>query len=202
MKDHSALLIVDVQKDFCPGGALPVSGGDQVVGLLNVCIEHALRHGAPVFASRDWHPNESSHFKGHGGPWPIHCVQHTPGAEFHPGLKLPADAVIISKGDSPADNGYSAFEGRDEHGHSLLSLLQEKGIRVLYVGGLATDYCVKATVVDARKQGFVVYVLSDATRPVNLRPDDEWDAVHAMMEVGANFINSDELDATDPGRVS
>src|SRR5205823_2672554 len=125
---HSALLVVDVQNDFCPGGALAVAEGDKVVPPLNAVAARLAAAGRPVFASRDWHPRNTRHFKEQGGPWPAHCVQGTPGAAFHPDLRLPQDAVIISKGTDVADDGYSAFEGHDAQGRLLATDLQNGGV--------------------------------------------------------------------------
>jgi nicotinamidase/pyrazinamidase len=134
------LLIVDMQNDFCSGGALPVPDGDRVVSALNQYIDEAIAHGMTVYASRDWHPAVTRHFKQHGGPWPAHCVQGTHGARFHPNLRLPATAVVVTKGEDLNSAGYSAFEGRTSEGRAFLTDLGERGIRHLYVGGLATDY--------------------------------------------------------------
>jgi nicotinamidase/pyrazinamidase len=142
-KFQSALLLVDVQNDFCPGGALAVPQGDRVVPALNSYIAHADAQGWPVYVSRDWHPPVTRHFKELGGPWPPHCVQNSSGARFHEGLKLPPDSIVITKGEDPEDHGYSAFEGRTPAGKTFLADLREKGVNHLYVGGLATDYCVK-----------------------------------------------------------
>ena len=158
---HSALLLVDVQNDFCPGGALPVPSGDRVIPVLNTLSQQFSDVGLAVFASRDWHPPDTTHFKTHGGPWPPHCVAGTPGAQFHPGLRLPHDTIVVSKGQGKRDDGYSAFEGTSSDGRTLPEHLRERGITHLYVGGLATDYCVRASVLDARKAGLDVTVVAD-----------------------------------------
>src|SRR5512132_161077 len=142
---RSALLIVDVQKDFCPGGALPAPGGDRIIPALNRHLAEARERGLPVYASRDWHPAVTSHFKEYGGEWPPHCVQGSAGAQFHGDLKLPADAIVISKGDDAAKPGYSAVDGHTSDGEKLLHELRDRHVTRLYVGGIATDYCVKAT---------------------------------------------------------
>lgn len=158
-----ALLVVDVQNDFCAGGTLAVPGAEAVIPVLNAYLDLFLKRAVPIFASRDWHPRQSSHFK----RWPEHCIQHTSGAQFHPDLRLPPGAHIISKGMNPDEDAYSAFQAIDEHGRQLDQLLKLKGIRELYVGGLATDYCVKATVRDALQAGYLVTLLLDGIRAVN-----------------------------------
>jgi nicotinamidase/pyrazinamidase len=182
---RSALLLVDVQNDFCPGGALAVSGGDRVVGALNRYIKAATTLGTRVYASRDWHPPITTHFTSQGGEWPIHCVRDTKGAEFHPGLELPPHTTIITKGDSPDKPGYSAFDGHTADATSLLTDLRKRHIDHLYVGGLATDYCVKHSVLDALKEGLQVTVLEDAIAGVDVHPGDSAAAIEQMREAGA-----------------
>lgn len=189
MRD-TALLIVDVQNDFCPGGALPVPEGDAVVVPLNALAEKVAREGGLVVASRDWHPRTTRHFAEFGGKWPVHCVQSTPGAEFHPDLRLPEGTVIVSKGTSEQDDGYSAFEGRTDEGKTLQEVLSERGIRKVLVGGLATDYCVRASALDALQHGYEVYLLTDAIRGVNLQPDDSARAVAEMESAGAKLTTT------------
>ena len=193
MPDH-ALLIVDVQNDFCPGGALPVQSGDRVVPVLNAYIERFTRLGLPVYASRDWHPAETRHFQARGGPWPAHCVQGTAGAEFHPGLKLPRTAHIITKGTSSEDHGYSAFEGVTEQGGELAAALKNAGIRTLYVGGLATDYCVHTSVMDARVADFAVVLLLDAVRGIDVQEGDVARALDEMVRAGARTATLATID--------
>lgn len=182
---ETALLIVDVQNDFCPGGALPVADGDRVVPVLNEYIRRARSTGAAVFASRDWHPHESAHFRTGGGPWPPHCVQGTPGAAFHPALDLPDDATIVTKGDSPRDDGYSAFDGHVEAGRRLADTLHEIDVRTVQIGGLATDYCVRATALDAIRNGFEVVLLLDAIRGIDVNEGDIASALDEMIRAGA-----------------
>jgi nicotinamidase/pyrazinamidase len=182
--EHDALLIVDVQRDFLPGGSLAVAGGDAVVPLLDRYLELARAKGIPAFASRDWHPRDHCSFRAQGGPWPEHCVAGTTGAEFAPGLALPHDAIVIDKAVGAGADAYSAFEGTD-----LAARLRERGVRRLLVGGLATDYCVLSTVRDARKAGFEVLLLADAVRAVNARPGDGERAEREMRELGAIFVN-------------
>src|SRR6266508_4454154 len=142
MQAKDALIIVDVQNDFCPGGALAVSGGDEVVPVLNRAIERFAEAGLPIFATRDWHPERTNHFKTYGGIWPMHCVRGTRGAEFHAKLKLANDAVVVSKGMASDEDSYSGFQATDASGTRLAELLRRKGIERIVVGGLATDYCV------------------------------------------------------------
>ena len=183
--DKSALLIVDVQTDFCPDGALPAPGGDRILPALNRYLADARERGMPVYASRDWHPAVTTHFRAYGGEWPPHCVQGTAGAQFHPGLKLPADAIVISKGDSPDRSGYSAFDGHTPQGTALLDDLHERRIDRLYVAGIATEYCVKATVLDARRFGLRVSVLPDAIAGIDVQPGDADRALEEMSNAGA-----------------
>jgi len=182
--EHDAILIVDVQRDFLPGGNLAVAAGDEVVPVLNRYLELARAKGLPVFASRDWHPRNHCSFRARGGPWPEHCVAGTPGAAFAPGLELPEDATVIDKATGPDADAYSAFQGTD-----LASRLRERGVKRLLVGGLATDYCVLSTVRDARKAGFDVLLLADAVRAVNARPGDGERAEGEMRREGASFID-------------
>jgi nicotinamidase/pyrazinamidase len=177
---EEALLIVDVQVDFLPGGGLPVPLGDEVVPVLNRYIEAARGKGVPVFASRDWHPERHCSFRAQGGPWPPHCVAGSPGAEFAPGLKLPPDAGLVSKATREAPDAYSAFSGTD-----LARRLRELGVKRLLVGGLATDYCVVNTVRDALVAGFEVRLLTDAIRAVDVQPGDGERAEREMRAAGA-----------------
>ena len=180
LDDGDALLIVDVQLDFCPGGALPIEGGHEVVPVLNRWIAAADDADVPVFASRDWHPRHHLSFSESGGDWPVHCVQDSDGARFHPGLKLPASATIVTKGVRFDRDQYSAF---DETG--LGTELRKRGVRRVWVGGLAQDVCVRATVLDARRQGFDAVVIADAIRPVTRAGGDR--ANEDMREAGARF---------------
>jgi nicotinamidase/pyrazinamidase len=185
MLAHDALIIVDVQNDFCPGGALAVKDGDQVVPVLNRYIEKFSRAGLPIFATRDWHPQKTIHFNTYGGQWPPHCIQGTTGAEFRADLALPQDVVIVSAGMAPDEEGYSGFEGRDHKGVGLSDLLRTYSVERIFVGGLATDYCVKHTVIDGLKQGFKVVLLEDAVCGVNLDPNDSKRAIDEMLRAGA-----------------
>jgi nicotinamidase/pyrazinamidase len=180
--DKRALIVVDVQNDFCPGGSLAVERGDEVVAPLNRLIEEFLSRGEPVFKSRDWHPARTKHFARYGGTWPVHCVQNTRGAEFHPDLLDDPRIEIVSKGLGD-ENNYSAFDGT-----TLAAALREQGVEEVWVGGLATDYCVKQTVLDALSHGFRVKALTDAMRAVNLQPGDDALAIEEMRQAGAEII--------------
>jgi len=191
----SALLLVDVQNDFCPGGALAVPQGDAVVPVLNDYISRFASRGLPVLASRDWHPPETSHFHAGGGPWPPHCVQDTEGAAFHPDLVLPADVIVVTKGTSPTDDGYSAFEATDEAGRAVGERLRAAGVGTLYVGGLATEYCVRASVLDALGQGIDTVLLLDAVRGIDVQPGDVARAVDEMIRASARTATLATIDA-------
>ena len=180
LQPGDTLIVVDVQIDFCPGGALPIEGGDEVVPVLNRWIRAAAEADVPVCASRDWHPLHHISFKESGGPWPVHCVQDSPGARFHPSLQLPPEALIVTKGVRFDRDQYSAF---DETG--LATELRKRRIRRVWVGGLAQDVCVRATVLDARREGFDTIVISDATRPVT--PSGAERAIDEMRQAGACF---------------
>jgi len=186
---EDVLLIVDVQKDFCPGGALPVAEGDQVVPALNRWIEAARLSHALIVASRDWHPADHVSFRARAGPWPTHCVQNTRGADFHPNLRLPTDAMVLSKGTERDKDSYSPFEGTN-----LAEMLRSRGVRRVWVGGLAQDVCVLAAVRDALAAGFEVHLLAEATRPVNVNPGDGQRALEEMRGAGA-VIESGGADA-------
>lgn len=193
MNPLAALLIIDVQNDFCPGGALPVTGGDLVVTPLNRAAKLFAAAGLPVIASRDWHPEITSHFSAYGGSWPPHCVQGSRGAQFHPGLILPPGYLLVSKGTTADGDSYSAFDGRLADGRSLLQLLTSLGVTRIYAGGLATDYCVKETVLAALREGFRVTVLEDAIAGVEVHPGDALLALAEMQAAGASFCPVSEL---------
>jgi len=182
---NSAFLIIDVQKDFCPGGALAAPRGEEVVPVLNRYIRYFQERNVPILATRDWHPAKTSHFKEYGGQWPVHCVQNTPGAQFHPELQLPEKAIVFSKGMNEDSEGYSAFEGLDSAEQRLQDFLKEISVKILYIGGLATDYCVRASVLDALKNGFEVFLLLDAVRGVDVNPGDADKALKEMFKAGA-----------------
>ena len=189
MKLKKALLIVDMQNDFCTGGALAVPDGERIVPILNKYIEKFLKERLPIFASRDWHPKESKHFKKFGGLWPEHCIENTAGARFHPSLRLPKEAIVVSKGMGFDDDSYSAFQAKDDSGTGFGVLLGNLAIEELYIGGLATDYCVKSSVLDALKFAFKVKLLTDAIKGVNIKPGDSEDAINEMERYGAKKIN-------------
>ncbi|HVZ79947.1 MAG TPA: nicotinamidase [bacterium] len=177
-----ALLVVDVQNDFCPGGALAVPEGDKVVPVIN-----SLMPAFPlVIASKDWHPKGSVHFK----KWPPHCVQDTPGADFHPKLDVSKLKKVFLKGTKNKDDGYSAFEATNTN---LAEFLKKEGVEDLYVVGLATDYCVKATALDADKYGFETFVVEDAVAAVNAKPGDGDKALKAMAHAGITLLTADEV---------
>lgn len=179
-----ALIIVDVQNDFCPGGALAVAEGDQVVAPLNKLIEEFLGRGEPVFKSRDWHPAHTKHFQVYGGTWPVHCVQNTKGAEFHPDVIDDIHIRVVSKGLGDTDC-YSAFDETD-----LELQLRRLGVEELWIGGLATDYCVKNTVIDGLRKGFSVKVLRDAIRAVDVNSGDGERAISEMQAAGADIVRT------------
>jgi len=180
-----ALIVVDVQNDFCPGGSLAVPHGDEVIAPLNKLSREFLEHGEPVFKTRDWHLAQTKHFADYGGAWPVHCVQQTKGAEFHPDLIDDVHIRVISKGLGDEDC-YSGFDGTD-----LALQLHRLGVEEVWVGGLATDYCVKNTVLDALTEGFRVIALKDAMRPVELQPGDGDRALTAMREAGAQIVEQE-----------
>jgi len=180
MERGDALLIVDVQNDFCPGGALAVNKGDEVVPVLNQWINQAQRLGVTIYASRDWHPAHHISFKERGGPWPPHCIQGTRGAAFHPDLRLSANVQVISKAQSPDEDSYSAFGGTD-----LAERLRRAGTHRLWVGGLTQDYCVRETSLDAIRGGFEVHVIVEGTRAVNVHPEDGRRALEDVRRAGA-----------------
>jgi len=188
-----ALLIVDVQNDFCPGGALAVPGGDAVIPVLNRIAARAAALGFPVYASRDWHPEDSRHFRTHGGRWPPHCVAGTPGARLHANLDLPPGTLIVTKGVARDADGYTAFEGNIAGRGSLLADLRARGVNELIVGGLATDYCVRASALDARSRGFDVTVVADGIRAVDVEPGDGDRAIEEMKAAGIAIVPSAEV---------
>ena len=190
---YDALVVVDVQNDFCPGGSLAVPDGDRVVPLLNRYIERFRKLKASIYASRDWHPPVTKHFQAYGGVWPPHCVAGTTGAEFHPDLALTPETIMISKGMDPEQDSYSCFQAQDAEGQDFSVSLGERGIQRLFIGGLATDYCVKSTALDALHEGFQVVVLQDAIGAVDVKPGDGERAIEEMRAAGATFATLDNL---------
>ncbi len=187
--ERDALIVVDMQKDFMPGGALPVPDADRIVSTVNAYIDHFVKLDRPIYFTRDWHPSTHLSFKQNGGIWPEHCRQDTEGAEFADGLLLPSDnRFIISKGVSEDFDAYSGFQGTP-----LESLLLERGISRVFVSGVATDYCVKHTLLGAEHLGFRTVLLEDAVKGVDLQPGDSEKAIDAMMQKGAVLCTFEEL---------
>jgi len=193
MKTDPALLIVDVQKDFCPGGSLAVAGGDKIIANLNIYIDSFSRRRFPIFFTRDWHPQVTRHFKKQGGIWPDHCVQNTEGAKFHTKLNVPQGGIVLSKGMDPESDDYSAFNSEDRNGKKFPQILRDLGIQALYVGGLATDYCIKSTVLDALDAKVAVNVLKDAIKGVDVNPGDSQKAIDEMVAKGATLMTTNGL---------
>lgn len=176
-----ALIVVDVQNDFCPDGALPIEEGHAIVPILNRWLEAAIAAGIPVYASRDWHPAQHLSFQQRGGPWPPHCLQDTEGARFHPDLALPDDVVKVTKGVRFDQDQNSAF---DETG--LAHELREQGVSRLWLGGLAQDVCVVATALEGRQAGFEVFLIEEATRPATAQGGR--DALQRMKAAGVRIV--------------
>jgi nicotinamidase/pyrazinamidase len=185
----AALIVVDVQRDFCAGGSLEAPGSDRILPAVNRHIGEAQALGLPVYASRDWHPPVTTHFAAFGGEWPPHCVMDTAGAEFHPDLALPSDAIVVSKGVDPERPGYSAFDGTTPDGTSLVRDLRARGIHHLYIAGMTTEYCVRQTVLDARQAGLRVSVLADAIAALDQHPGDADRALGDMRNAGAEVTH-------------
>ncbi len=189
-----ALLLVDVQRDFV-SGSLAVRDAASILPILNRYIAEFARRGLPIVATRDWHPSGHCSFRAQGGPWPPHCIAGTPGAAFAAGLALGPRAIVISKAFAPERDAYSGFEGTP-----LDLRLRALKVRRLFVGGLATDYCVLHTVRDALRHGYAVFLLVDAIRAVNAQPMDGANALAAMRSAGASPLRFPEL-AGDERRV-
>jgi len=182
MEKYDALVVIDVQNDFCPGGTSPVPDGQYVIPVINQWIEQARAVGARVVASRDWHPPDHCSFREQGGPWPAHCIRETPGAAFAAELALPDDALVVSKGAAGDRDNDSAF---DDTG--LANMLHAQGIRRIWVSGLAEDVGVRASVLDACEAGFATHLVTSATRAINMQPGDGERAVEAMRAAGAHI---------------
>jgi len=183
-----ALLVVDVQNDFLPDGALGVQHGDEVIPPLNRLIARWRDRGWPIVFTRDWHPPGHCSFHAQGGPWPVHCVAGTPGAQFAASLLVPAGALITSKATEPHREAYSAFEGT-----GLAEHLRRVGVTRVFIGGLATDYCVRATGGDARTLGFDLTVLTDAVRAVDVNPGDGDRALQELAAGGTGMTTTTEV---------
>ncbi len=179
--NDTALLLVDIQNDFCTGGALEVPFSDEIFPEVHLWLERAQKNHWPVVASRDWHPVEHISFEERGGPWPAHCVQDTRGAAYHPNLPLPDEAVRVSKGTAFETDAYSAFDGTE-----LDAFLKRKGVTKLAVAGLALDVCVRATVLDALKLGFEVDLIGEGTRAVDSEAAPK--VVEELLEAGARLV--------------
>ncbi len=194
---RAALLVVDVQRDFCPGGSLAVEHGDDIVPKLNKVIIAFHKAKLPIFFSRDWYPRNHCSFKSRGGTWPVHCVAGTAGAKFHPGLVVPAGSAIVSKATKPDSEAYSAFQGT-----GLGKKLNTIGVKEVFIGGLATDYCVRESALDALATGLKVTILRDCVKGVNIHPDDSEKSLHEITSRGAVLLSSAqaiELTAVRPG---
>jgi len=185
-----ALLVVDVQNDFCPAGALGVPDGDEIIPAVNRTIGLFERRGLPILFTRDWHPRETKHFKEFGGAWPPHCVQGTKGARFHADLNIPKGGLVLSKGMDPDQDSYSGFQAFTDRGRDLESTLHELDVYELFLCGLATDYCVRATTLDGLRRGLTIRVLRDAIRGVDMKPGDSEMAIKEMRVYGAHFSES------------
>jgi len=193
---RAALLAVDLQNDFMPGGALGVPDGDDVIAPLNRAIRAAAAGNVPIFLTRDWHPADHCSFRARGGPWPPHCVAGTPGAAFADAIDVMPGAVVVSKATTRDAEAYSALDGT-----GLARLLRDAHVERLLLGGLATDYCVRATALDAIKAGFQVFVLEDACRPVDVQAGDGRRALDEIARAGAVLTSTDAAIAMlDPAR--
>jgi len=189
LQAHDALIVTDIQNDFCGGGALEVRGSEEIIPILNSWIRRAGSLRIPIFLTRDWHPPNHISFRERGGPWPPHCIQNTHGADFHPELFVPSSAILINKAKAPDRESYSAF-GDTLLGHYMETL----NIRRVWVGGLALDYCVVATALDARTLRLDVNVLLDGTRAVNLALDDGERALEKMKAAGVRLVQGTGYD--------
>jgi nicotinamidase/pyrazinamidase len=190
--ERTALVVVDLQNDFAdPAGGLSVARGDAIVPLVNAHVREAVESGALVVATQVWHPESTPHFAKDGGIWPVHCVGGTWGAELHPAFELPADAPRVRKGTNGED-GYSGFTMRDpttgeEIPTELETVLRDRGVERVVLCGLATDYCVKATALDAARLGFATAVLGEGVAAVNLQPGDGDRALDEMRAAGVSL---------------
>lgn len=183
-----ALIVVDMQNDFLSGGSLAVTGGNAIIPALNRYMTCFQAHQLPVYATRDWHPTDHCSFRSQGGMWPPHCIAESIGAAFHPDLQLPTDTIVISKAISQEKDAYSAFTDTPLNG-----LLQSSGIQRLFIGGLATEYCVFNTVKDALRYHYTTYVLADAVCAINKQPEDGQRALAEMIYRGVRLIHYQEI---------
>ena len=186
--NQDVLIITDIQNDFLPGGALPIRDGDLVIPVLNEYAKIFRKNNAKIIASRDWHPPNHMSFISQGGPWPRHCIRDTQGAQFSPELKLPVDTEIISKATDPKKEAYSVFDGT-----GLNEKLKTEDVNRVFIGGLATDYCIVNSVLDARQMNFDVIVLADAIRGINVNPGDIDKAIKTMIDGGAIMLTLVDL---------
>ena len=182
---NASLIVVDVQRDFCPGGSLAVPHGDEVISPLNRVIESFAKANLPIFFTRDWHPSNHCSFEDQGGIWPVHCVQGTPGAEFHKGLLVPKRATIIDKATEANREAYSGFDGTD-----LADRLKKLGATTVFLGGLATDYCVKETSLGALREGLEVNLMLDCVRGVDVHESDSEGAIRMLVQRGVRVSSS------------
>lgn len=181
IRDTDALLVVDPQVDFFPGGALPAPDGDGILPTVNRCFERFSERDLPIVVTRDWHPPNHCSFREQGGPWPVHCVQGTAGAELHPGLEPPLLFTMVHKATSPDREAYSDFEGT-----GLEDLLKGLGVERIVVTGLVVEYCIRAACLDGRKAGFEVVLLTDGTRAVDA--DDGRKVLDELRDAGVELL--------------
>ncbi|MFH1079191.1 MAG: isochorismatase family protein [Pseudomonadota bacterium] len=193
LQPEDALSVTDVQNDFLPGGALGVPDGAMIIPSLNRIISLFHKNNLPIFFTRDWHALDHCSFQNQGGPWPPHCVRNTPGADLSSGLNIPESAIIISKGAEKDSEQYSTFYGSDAAGHTQNSLVKKFGVRRIFIGGLATDYCVLNSAKDALSGGYEVYILADAVCAVDINPGDGRRAVEEMVRGGAKIVTTDRI---------
>jgi len=185
-------VVVDFQNDFCPGGVLAVPGADAIIPAVNTYIRMFSSAGLPVVFTRDWHPPDHSSFREHGGPWPAHCVRGTHGAQIHDDIAIPPRAIFIDKGTDRESEGYSGFESTP-----LEEKLRRLGVRRIFVAGLATDYCVKHTALDALERGFDVVLLLDATKGIGLKDGDIEGSIEQVVKAGGHTASIDQFELNE-----
>ena len=193
LESGDVLIITDMQNCFLPGGSLPVTEGDSIVGPLNTALDVFAQAGLPVIVTRDWHPPDHCSFRVRGGPWPVHCVQETDDAAFSPRLRIPSKPIVISKAVDPDKEQYSAYYGHDDAGATLADNLRALKPKRVFIGGVATEYCVFNTVLDMLKDGYSVYVFEDGVKPVEVKPGDGQAALETMKKRGARLIRTIQL---------